>query len=75
MSEIELGLGEQHVGAGVEVEHKLALAVLLEGDEGQGGARVLVEEAALRVDAVLLQNVHQHVPELVVAELRGVGID
>jgi hypothetical protein len=34
---------------------------------------VLVEHAPLRVHAVLLQDVHQHVAELVVAELQKEG--
>lgn len=69
--QVQLGLGEQHVRARVPVEHELALPVVLQGDEGERCARVLVEEAAFRVDVVLLQDVHQHVPELVVAELQG----
>jgi hypothetical protein len=36
---------------------------------------VLVEEAALGVDVVLLQDVHQHVPELVVSELQGRAVE
>lgn len=68
--QVELVGGQQHVGGRVAVEHELPLAVGLEGDEGESRARVLVVEAALRVDPVLLQDVHQHVPELVVAELR-----
>lgn len=73
-AQVQLRLRQQHVRARVPVEHELALPVVLERHEGQRRPRVLVEQAPLRVHVVLLQDVHQHVPELVVAELHVAGV-
>ena len=47
---VDLVRGEQHVGAGVAVEHELALAVRAQRDEGQGGARLGGEPQRADID-------------------------
>ena len=71
--DVELVGGEEHVGAGVAVEHELALAVGAEGDEGERGARAGVEDDAAVVDAVVAEDGGEHAAELVVAELADEG--
>lgn len=71
--EIEfLGL-EEHIGAWISVEHEFALAVVAEGDEGQGRTSAFFEDNAVHSDSVLLQYSGEHVTELVVAELAYEG--
>lgn len=67
--DVELGVGEEHVGAGVAVEHELALPVGAEGDEGERGARPGVEHDPAVVDAVVAEDGREHPPELVVPQL------
>ena len=71
--DVELGGGEEHVGAGVAVEHELALPVGAQGDEGERGARARVEDDAAVVDAVVAEDGREHAAELVVAELADEG--
>jgi hypothetical protein len=71
--DVELVGSEEHVGAGVAVEHELALAVGAQGDEGKRGARARVEDDAAAVDAVVAEDGGEHAAELVVAELANEG--
>jgi hypothetical protein len=71
--DVELVGGEEHVSAGVAVEHELALPVGAQGDEGERGARAGVEDDAAVVDAVVAEDGGEHAAELVVAELADKG--
>lgn len=71
--DVELVGAEEHVGAGVTVEHELALAVVAQSDKGEGGAGALVKVDAAAIDAVLFEDPGEHTAELVVSELSDEG--
>jgi hypothetical protein len=71
--DVELLGGEEHVGAGVAVEHELALAVGAQRDEGEGGARPGVEDDTAVLDTVVAEDGLEHAAELVVPELADEG--
>ena len=64
---------EEHVGAGVAVEHELALAVGAQRDEGQGGPRAGLEAQRADVDALVAEGIGEEVAEGVVAHLAHEG--
>ena len=70
---VDLVRREQHVGAGVAVEHELALAVAAQRDEGQRRAGLRREAQRADVDALAGQRVGQEMAERVVADLAHEG--
>ena len=64
---------EQHVGAGVTVEHEFPFAVRSQRDERQRGARFGREDQRADVHAAFSQDVSQEVTKGVVADLAHEG--
>ena len=70
---VEFVGAQEHIGAGVAVEHEFPLAIGSQGDKGEGGAGGGIVAHAANVYACFGDGVGEHVPKFVIAHFADKG--